>query len=187
TRRSLLSRAMEIQSDVPTSNESIEKVLYHTQEFSDKFFKNLEDRTLRFHVRMASQVNIIESQRKLVELLRKVKRQRERNEKMSSKANSPIVTKQKSKSPQQYYGSLELKCTVEDVLKDLSVLKNFGQTRKYLPEVKIPHIFDHFTSVLDGLEKGLKEMNIPDSEVAGNIDSPSDFSTDPSGHSHKRR
>ncbi|GMR42334.1 hypothetical protein PMAYCL1PPCAC_12529 [Pristionchus mayeri] len=183
---------MEIQYDLPTSNESVEKALSVTQEFSDKYFKKLEERTIRFHVRMASQVNIIESQRKLVELLRKVKRQRERNEedKMTSSAKSPKspnVTTAKSKSPREFYGSFELKCTVDDVLKDLDALKNFGQTRKYLPEVKIPQIYDHFTTVMNKLEMGLREMNIPDSEVAGNIDSPSDFSTDLSGHSQKRR
>lgn len=33
----------------------------------------------------------------------------------------------------------------------------------------LQHIYDHFTTVLNGLEKGLKDMNIPDSEVANNI------------------
>lgn len=66
----------------------------------------------------------------------------------------------------------------------------------------LQYIFDYFTTVLSKLEKGLKEMNIPDSEVAGNIgdlsisfqlsillslvDSPSDFSTDQSGNSQRR-
>ncbi|GMT19494.1 hypothetical protein PFISCL1PPCAC_10791, partial [Pristionchus fissidentatus] len=188
-------RTMEFHSQIPVSRESIEKELKLTQDFSDVQFEKLEARTTRFHARMAAQLSIIESQRQLVELLRKVKRQRERNlaEKSKESVNIPPTTTNAIKSTSTthrrvpvYYGSMELKNTIKDVRRDLEALGNINQTRKYFHEVKIPVIFDHFNNVLSQLTKSLNEIPIPDSEAVENVDSFFDSGSETSGRSHKR-